>query len=59
MLMNQTDIGAPLNQTMCKAMKKDRTLQELNYADDLAPEKRRLRKQVIDILSDVLDHRQA
>ena len=44
MLMNQTDIGAPLNQTMCKAMKKDRTLQELNYADDLAPEKRRLRK---------------
>lgn len=42
---------------MCKALKKDKSVNDINLVDPVA--KKRLRKQVIEILSEVLDHRQA
>ena len=51
-----------LDQTVCKAIRKDRSVHDLNKTNDsgqMTVEKKRVRKQVIAILSEVLDHRQA
>ena len=51
-----------IDQSICKALSKERSRIELNRTVDggeMTAEKKRLRKQVIAILSEVLDHRQA